>query len=105
MGALTRVRVGPLCMGALTLVAVGPLCMGVLTLAPRVVARIVHNDFSAAFDRVSLQWILYKLCSAGFGGSLLPVLTQFFSDRSQVDGCLSNLVNVVLGLLLLLLYT
>ena len=54
MGALTLVAVGPICMGALTLVAVGPLYMGALTLAPRVVARIVHNDFSAAFDSVSL---------------------------------------------------
>ena len=60
--------------------------------------RIVQIDFSAAFDRVSHQWILFKLCSVGVGGSVLPVLTQFFSNRSQyivVDGCRSKLVNPV----------
>ena len=52
----------------------------------------------------------------GIGGSVLSVLTQFLSNRSQyvlVDGCRSKLVNVVsgvpqssvLGQLLFLLYT
>ena len=52
----------------------------------------------------------------GIGGSVLSVLTQFLSNRSQfvlVDGCRSKLVNVVsgmqpgsvLGTLLFLLYT
>ena len=62
--------------------------------------RIVQIDFSAAFDRVSHQGILYKLCSVGIGGSVLSILTQFLSDRSQhvmVDGCSSKLVNVVSG--------
>ena len=79
-------------------------------------ARIVQIDFSAAFDRVNHQGILYKLSSEGIGGSVLSVLTQFLSNRSQyvlVDGCRSKLVNVVsgvlqssvLGLLLLLLQT
>ena len=73
-------------------------------------------DFSAAFDRVNHQGILYKLCSLGIGGSVLSILTQFLSDRSQhvvVDGCRSKLVNVVSGVLqssvlcplLFLLYT
>ena len=31
-------------------------------------ARIVQIDFSAAFDRVNYQWILFKLCSVGVGG-------------------------------------
>ena len=63
-------------------------------------ARIVQIDFSAAFIRVNHQGILYKLCSVGIGGSVLSILTQFLSDRSQhvmVDGCRSKLVNVVSG--------
>ena len=63
-------------------------------------ARIVQIDFSAAFDRVNHLGILYKLCSVGIGGSILSILTQFLSNRSQqvmVDGCLSKLVNVVSG--------
>ena len=78
-------------------------------------ARSVQIDFSAAFDWVNYQEILYKLCSVGIGGSVLSILTQFLSDRSQyvmVDGCRSKLVNVVsgvpqgrvLGPLLFLLY-
>ena len=54
-------------------------------------ARIVQIDFSAAFDRVNHQGIWYKLCSVGIGGSVLSILTQFLSNRSQhvmVDGCM-----------------
>ena len=61
-------------------------------------ARIVQIDFSAAFDRVNDQGILFKLCSVGVGCSVLSVLTQFLSNRSQyvvVDGCRSKPVNVV----------
>ena len=53
-------------------------------------ARIVQIDFSAAFDKVNHLGILYKLCSVGIGGSVLSILTQFLSNRSQqviVDGC------------------
>ena len=60
-------------------------------------ARIVQIDFSAAFYRVNHQGILFKLCSVGIGGSVLSVLTQFLSGRSQyvvVDGCHSKLVDV-----------
>ena len=63
-------------------------------------ARIVQIDFSAAFDRVHHQRILFKLCSVGVGGSMLPVLTQFLSNRSQyvvVDGCRTLLVIMVSG--------
>ena len=73
-------------------------------------------DFSAAFDRVNHQGILYKLSSVGIGVSVLSVLTQFLSNRSQyvlVEGCRSKLFNVmsgvpqgsVLGPLLFLLFT
>ena len=37
----------------------------------------------------------------GIGGSVLSILTQFLSNRSQqvmVDGCQSKLLNVVSGL-------
>ena len=57
-------------------------------------------DFSAAVDRVNHLGILYKLCSLGIGGSILSILTQVLSNRSQhvmVDGCRSKLVNVVSG--------
>ena len=46
-------------------------------------ARIMQIDLSAAFDRVNHPGILYKLCSVGIGGSVLSILTQFLSDRSQ----------------------
>ena len=73
-------------------------------------------DFSAAFDRVHHQGILYKLCFVGMRGSVFSILKQFLSDRPQhvtVDVCRSKLFNVVsavpqgivLGPLLFLLYT
>ena len=54
--------------------------------------------FRAAFNRVNHQGILYRLCSVGIGGSVLSILAQFLSNRSQhvmVDGCRSKLVYVV----------
>ena len=63
-------------------------------------ARIVQIDISATFDMVKHQGILYKLCSVGIGGSVLSILTQFLSNRSQhvmVGGCWSKLVDVVSG--------
>ena len=63
-------------------------------------AGIVQIDFSVAFDRVNHLRILYKLCSVGIGGSFLPMLTQFPSNRSQqvmVHGCRSKLVNIISG--------
>ena len=79
-------------------------------------ARIVQIDFSAAFDTVNHQGILYKFCSVCIIGSVLYMLTLFLSNLSQhvmVDGCRSKLVNVVsavrqgsvLSQLLFLLYT
>ena len=38
-------------------------------------ARILQIDFSAAFDRVSHQGILYSLFSVGIAGSVLSILT------------------------------
>ena len=64
-------------------------------------ARMVQIDFSAAFDRVNHQGILFKLCYVGVGGSELSVLTQFLSIRSQyvvVNGCRSKQVNLVSGI-------
>ena len=58
----------------------------------------VQIDFSAVFDMVNHQGILYKLCSVGTEGSVLSILTQFLSNRSQhvmVDGCQSKLIIVV----------
>ena len=63
-------------------------------------ARIVQIDFSATFDRVNHQGILYRLCSVGIGGSELSILTEFLSNRSKhvmVDDCRSRLVHVVSG--------
>ena len=63
-------------------------------------ARIVQIDCSAAFDRVNHRGILYQLGSVGIRGSVLSLLTQFLSNRSQhvlVDGCRSKLVDVVSG--------
>ena len=63
-------------------------------------ARIIQIDFSEAFDMVNHQGILYKLCYVGIGESVLSILTQFLSDRSQlvmVDGCRSKLVNILSG--------
>ena len=45
-------------------------------------ARILQIDFSAAFDWVNHQGILYTLWSMGIVGSVLSVLTQFLSNRS-----------------------
>ena len=78
--------------------------------------RVLQIDFNVVFARVNRQGILYRLCSEGIGGSVLSILTQFLSNRSQhvmVDGCLIKLVNVVSGVtqgsvlsqLLYLLYT
>ena len=47
---------------------------------------------------VQIDFIFYKLCSVGIGGSALSILTQFLPNRSwrvMVDGCWSKLVNGV----------
>ena len=63
-------------------------------------ARMVQIDFSVAFDRVNHQGILHRLCYVGIGSSVLSILSQFLSNRSQhviVRGCRSKLVDVVSG--------
>ena len=46
--------------------------------------RIVQIDFSAAFDGVNYQGIVYKLCSLGNGGSVVSLLTKVLSNQSQL---------------------
>ena len=78
--------------------------------------RLVSLDFSAAFDTVNHKGLIFKLQSAGVGGKILNILTQFLSNRQQrvgVDGSFSpySLVRSgvpqgsVLGPLLFILYT
>ena len=65
-------------------------------------AMIEQIDFSAAFDWVNHQGILYKLCCVYIGGPVFSILTLFLLDRSQhhmVDGYQSKLVNLVSGVL------
>jgi len=61
---------------------------------------VVSIDFSAAFDRVSHAGLIYKLQTAGVGGSVLSVIGNFLAGRIQsvvVDGMRSVAVNVVSG--------
>ena len=61
----------------------------------------VRIDFSAAYDRVNHQGILYQPYSVGIGGYVLSILAQFLSNRSQhviVDSC-SKMVNHVSGVI------
>ena len=78
-------------------------------------SRIVQIDFSAAFDRVNHQGILYTLCS-GWYWRCCVVYIDVVSIKPitvMVDGCQSKLVSIVSGvpqccvfvMLLLLLYT
>ena len=53
-------------------------------------SNIVQLDFSATFNWVSHSGLLFKLKSIGAGGSVVPICTEFLSDRRQrvvVDGC------------------
>ena len=77
---------------------------------------VLSIDFSAAFDIVNHEGLLYKLDAAGVGGSLLDVIRNFLSGRTRqvvVDGAQSCAVDVVscvpqgsvLGPLLFSIYT
>ena len=48
-------------------------------------ARMVQIDFSAAFDSINHQGILFELSSVRVVGSVLSVPTQFFSNRSHMS--------------------
>ena len=59
---------------------------------------IVQPDFSAAFERVSHNGILFKLNSIGVGGSVLSICSDFLSDRRQkvvVDGAASKWIPII----------
>ena len=61
---------------------------------------VLSIDFSAAFDRVNHVGLLHKLRAAGVGGSLLFLIGNFLSGRTQnviVDGVRSAYVQVVSG--------
>ena len=54
---------------------------------------LVQLDFSAAFDIVSHDGVIFKLRSAGVGGCLLSICREFLTDRRQrvvVDGAYSE---------------
>ena len=78
--------------------------------------RLVGLDFSAAFDRVNHEALIFKLKQMGIGGVFLNMIIEFLSGRKQrvvVDGQYSEYRNVVsgvpqgsvLGPLLFILYT
>ena len=56
-------------------------------------ARIVPIGFNVASDRVNHHGILYKLCSVGFGGSVLSILTHAVSDK-LITACYGGLLSV-----------
>ena len=66
-------------------------CEAVLTISDKVQralysgfeARMVGLDFSAAFDRVNHNALIYKLRQLSIGGPFLNILMDFLNDRKQ----------------------
>ena len=62
--------------------------------------RLVQIDFSGAFDKVNHAGLLFKLAAVGVGGSVLSIIRNFLSCRTQcvvLDGAASDPVSVVSG--------
>ena len=60
----------------------------------------ISLDFSAAFDRINHAALIYRLQLMGVGGSILKIIKNFLSSRSQqvlVDGFQGRNVPVVSG--------
>ena len=88
----------------------------ILCLTPLPGVRSWLFDFSAAFDRVNHNALIYKLRQLSIGGPFLNILIDFLTDRKQcvgVDGHYGEWRSVisgvpqgsVLGPLLFILYT
>ena len=80
------------------LLSVNDICQRALDAGQEV--RVISIDFSAAFDRVNHAGIVYKLQEIGIGGSVLNILQEYLTKRSQtvmVDGQASQRVDVVSG--------
>ena len=76
----------------------------------------VGLDFSAAFDRVNHEALVFKLTQLCLGGAFLSILIEFLTDRvkravvDDHDSAWRNVISgvsqgSVLGLLLFILYT
>ena len=62
--------------------------------------RMVGLDFSAAFDHVNHEALIFKLRQLGLGGAFLSILIEFLTDRVQrvvVDGHYSAWRNFISG--------
>ena len=62
--------------------------------------RMIGLDFSAAFDRVNHEALIFKLRQLGIGGPFLNILTEFLTDRVQrviVDGHNSGWSKIIFG--------
>ena len=80
------------------LLTVNEICQKALDAGHEV--RLIAIDFSAAFDRVNHAGIIFKLQEVGIGGTMLDILREYLTNRSQtvvIDGQPSRRVEVVSG--------